>query len=396
MIIKWPKVIPLTPETREIRSQFHHVIDIAPTILEVTGIQEPEIVNSIQQQPIEGVSLAYTFGFDKKLRNGEGAKGTHKTQYFEMFGNRAIYKDEGEHEWMASTLHKSPVSKSIDPPPFDEDVWELFDLKTDFSQNQDLSTDNADKLEELQDLFLVEGSKYNVFPLDDRFVERGDVSLRPSFVSDRYHFEFYEGAVRLPEGTAPDVKNKSHQVTAYVTIPEGGAEGVLLALGGETGGYSFYIKKNKLGQNKLHYTHNYAGTPYDVVSLDDICSFDNVCMGDDVTLGFDFDYDSDSADCEDGVGCPATVTLLVNGNPIPDSKIQPLSIEGIPNIPHTVPARYSLETQDVGMDLLSPVSHNYKSPFEFTGKINKVTIDLEEPPCSGLLDCNIPDNLPLK
>ncbi|NER20944.1 MAG: arylsulfatase [Symploca sp. SIO1C2] len=381
MIIKWPKVIPLTPETREIRDQFHHVIDIAPTILEVTGIQEPEIVNSIQQQPIEGVSLAYTFGFDKKLGDGENAKGTHKTQYFEMYGNRAIYKDEGEHEWMASTLHKSPVGKGIEPPPFDEDVWELFDLKTDFSQNQDLSTDNADKLEELQDLFLVEGSKYNVFPLDDRFVERGDVSNRPSFTTGRYHFDFYEGAVRLPEGVAPDVKNKSHQVTAEVTIPEGGAEGVLLVLGGETGGYSFYIL-----DNKLYYTHNYLGDHYDVVSLNDICSFDNVCTGDDVTLGFDFDY---SGTYGDGLGSAATVTLLVNGETI--------AVDN-DTIPNTVPARFSLETQDVGMDLLSPVSHNYKDelPFAFTGTIKKVTIDLEEPPCSGLLDCILPDNLPLK
>ncbi|NER93155.1 MAG: arylsulfatase [Symploca sp. SIO1B1] len=394
MIIKWPKFIPPTPETREIRDQFHHVIDIAPTILEVTGIQEPEIVNSIQQQPIEGVSLAYTFGFDKKLGDGENAEGTHKTQYFEMFGNRGIYKDEGTHEWMASTVHAKPVGDE-ELKDFDEDEWELYDLKDDFSQGKDLSTDNPDQLEELKDLFLVEGGKYNVFPLDDRFVERGDVSLRPSFTAGRYHFKFYEGAVRLPEGTAPDVKSKDHKVTAEVTIPPEGAEGVLLALGGETGGYSFYIKKNKLGQHKLYYTYNFFGTHYDVVSIDDICSIDNVCMGDDVTLGFDFDY---SGTYGDGSGSAATVTLLVNGNPIPDSKIEPLSIEGIPNISNTVPARFSLETQDVGMDLLTPVSHNYEleSPFKFTGKIKKVTIDLEEPPCSGLLDCNIPDNLPLK
>ncbi|NEO89573.1 MAG: arylsulfatase, partial [Moorea sp. SIO3G5] len=291
MIIKWPKVIPLTPETRDIRDQFHHVIDIAPTILEVTGIQEPEIVNSIQQQPIEGVSLAYTFGFGNKLGNGEGAKGIHQTQYFEMFGNRGIYKDEGEHEWIASTVHKKPVG---DEPvkAFDEDEWELYDLKTDFSQSKDLSKseeeekdDYLDKLEELKDLFLVEGSKYNVFPLDDRSIERGDVSNRPSFTTGRYHFEFYEGAVRLPEGVAPDVKNKSHQVTAYVTIPEEGAEGVLLALGGETGGYSFYIL-----DNKLHYTHNYLGTHYDVVSKDDVPT------GDDVKLEFCFVYSGDYGD----------------------------------------------------------------------------------------------------
>ncbi|NEQ72647.1 MAG: arylsulfatase [Okeania sp. SIO2C9] len=402
MIIKWPKFIPPTPKTREIRDQFHHVIDIAPTILEVTGIQEPEIVNSIQQQPIEGVSLAYTFGFgidddddddDNDDDYGEGTEGTHKTQYFEMFGNRGIYKDEGTHEWMASTVHSKPVGD--DPlKPFDEDEWELYDLKDDFSQGKDLSTDNPDKLEELKDLFLVEGGKYNVFPLDDRFVERGDVSLRPSFTAGRYEFEFYEGAIRLPEGTAPDVKSKDHKVTAYVTIPPEGAEGVLLALGGETGGYSFYIK-----DKKLHYTYNFFGTHYDVVSIDDICSYGNVCSGDDVTLGFNFEY---SGNYGDGQGYPAEVTLLVNDEEIDESKFQPLSVFGQYNILQTVPARFSLETQDVGMDLLTPVAHYYdpescdsesddsescdsESHFPFTGKINKVTIDLEEP-CSGL-DC---------
>ncbi|WP_293100347.1 arylsulfatase [Moorena sp. SIOASIH] len=361
MIIKWPKVIKPGRWTSQLRSQFHHVIDIAPTILEVTGIQEPEIVNSIQQQPIEGVSLAYTFGFGDEDSDGKDAEGTHKTQYFEMYGNRAMYKDEGEHEWMASTLHRSPVGKGIEPPPFDEDEWELFDLKTDFSQDKDLSKDNPKKLEELQDLFLVEGGKYNVFPLDDRFTERGDVSLRPGFTTGRYHFEFYEGAVRLPEGVAPDVKNKSHQVTAEVTIPEKDTEGVLLALGGETGGYSFYIL-----DNKLHYTHNYLGTHYDVVSKDDVPT------GDDVKLEFCFMY---SGDYGDGKGNGGEVTLLMD-----DNKGNLFTTTG--KIEKTVPARYSLETQDVGMDLLSPVSHDYKdqSPFKFTGTIKKVTIDIEPPP----------------
>ena len=387
MIIKWPKFIATDSGTRQIRDQFHHVIDIAPTILEVTGIEEPEIVNSIQQQPIEGVSLAYTFGFGQIRDDGEGAEGTHKTQYFEIFGNRGIYKDEVDHEWMASTVHTKPVGD--DPlKPFDEDKWELYDLKTDFSQGNDLATDNPEKLKELKDLFLVEGGKYNVFPLDDRFVERGDVSLRPSFTAGRYHFNFYEGSVRLPEGTAPDVKSKDHKVTAEVTITDPDIEGVLLALGGETGGYSFYIK-----DKKLHYTYNFFGTHYDVVSIDDICSIDNVCSGDDVKLEFYFDY---SGEYGDGQGKVATVTLFVNDQAIPADNN---------TIEQTVPARFSLETQDVGMDLLTPVAH-YESEaceseaceseahFPFTGKINKVTIDLEEP-CSGL-DCIIPDNFPLK
>ncbi|NES64154.1 MAG: arylsulfatase [Okeania sp. SIO2D1] len=354
MIIKWPKVIPLTPETREIRDQFHHVVDIAPTILEVTGIQEPEIVNSIQQQPIEGVSLAYTFGEP----DDDTAEGRHKTQYFEIYGNRGIYKDEGDHEWIASTVHRKPVGDG-QLPDFDEDDWELYDLKTDFSQAQDLATTNPDKLEELKDLFLVEGSKYNVFPLDDRFVERGDVSLRPSFVSDRYEFDFYEGAVRLPEGTAPDVKNKSHRITANVTIPDENTEGVLLALGGDTGGYSFYVK-----DSKLHYTHNYAGTPYDVVSED------NVPIGEDVTLEFCFLYGQDG---REGDGQGGIVFLSMD-----DGQGNSYSTIDTDKVANTVPARYSLETQDVGMDLLSPVA-DYDSPFEFTGTIKKVTINLKKP-----------------
>ena len=356
MVIKWPKFIPTDSATRQIRDQFHHVVDIAPTILEVTGIQEPTIVNSTQQHPIEGVSLAYTFGFGDENSNGETAEGTRKTQYFEMYGNRALYKDEGDHEWIASTLHRSPIGKGVEPPPFEDDVWELFDLKADFSQAHDLSTENPTKLAELQDLFLAEGDQYNVFPLDDRFTERGDVSNRPSFTAGRNHFVFYEGAVRLPEGVAPDVKNKSHSVTAEARIPVlGGAEGVLLAIGGETGGYSFYIDEDK----KLHYTHNFLGTHYDVVSNDDVPTGD-------VTLGFNFDY---SGNYGDGRGCGATVTLLANDEPMSaNTNI----------IERTVPARYSLETQDVGMDLLSPVTHNYKSPFEFRGTLKNVTIEIEE------------------
>ena len=164
---------------------------------------------------------------------------------------------------------------------------------------------------------------------------------------------FYEGAVRLPEGVAPDVKNKSHSVAADVTIPKRLARGVILAIGGEMGGYSFYIKGKK-----LHYTHNFLGTHYDVVSKNDVPTGD-------VTLGFNLDY---SGNYGDGRGCGATVTLLVNDEPMAaNTNI----------IERTVPARYFLETQDVGMDLLSPVTHNYKSPFEFRGTIKQVEINIE-------------------
>ncbi|NEP35753.1 arylsulfatase [Moorena sp. SIO3B2] len=369
MVIKWPAKISNDSTERRFRNQFHHVIDIAPTILEVAGIEEPFMVNSIQQKPIEGVSLAYTFDDDKSKAyelctdptdqiEGEPDdlcqyKYVHNTQYFEMYGNRGIYKPDGENEWMASTLHRYPFTPTSGQmtQDFDEDTWELFDLATDFTQATDLSADNPDKLENLKELFMIEGSKYNVFPLDDRFSERGDVSLRPSFTSGRDHFEFYEGAVRLPEGVAPDVKNTSHDIIADVNIPDGGADGVLLGMGGEVGGYTFYVK-----DNKLNYTHNYFGQYCDITSTQDVPT------GDNVELKFTFNYDEENGE---NVGGGGTGTLFINGTQL-----------GQAHMDKTVPARYSLETQDVGMDLLSPTSYHYDSPFEFTGTLNKLTMDI--------------------
>ena len=383
MVIKWPAKISTDSSERRFRNQFHHVIDIAPTILEVAGIEEPFMVNSIQQKPIEGVSLAYTFDDDKSKAyelckdptdqiEGEPDdlcqyKYVHNTQYFEMYGNRALYKPDGENEWMASTLHRYPFTPTSGQmtQDFDEDTWELFDLATDFTQATDLSAENPDKLENLKELFMIEGSKYNVFPLDDRFSERGDVSLRPSFTSGRDHFEFYEGAVRLPEGVAPDVKNKSHQIIADVTIVDGAPEGALLGMGGEVGGYTFYVK-----DNKLHYTHNYFGQYCDITSTEELPT------GDNVELKFTFNYDEENGT---NVGGGGTGTLFIDGTQV-----------GQAHMDKTVPARYSLETQDVGMDLLSPTSYHYESPFEFTGTLNKLTMDIlstRDPKDDSISEC---------
>ncbi|MBV8883286.1 MAG: sulfatase-like hydrolase/transferase, partial [Chroococcidiopsidaceae cyanobacterium CP_BM_RX_35] len=336
MVISWPKQI---KDRGGVRDQFHHVIDIAPTLLEVTGIEEPRFYNGIAQKPIEGVSLTYTFD-----KSGEKADGKRNTQYFEMFGHRAIY-DDG---WMASAFHNRVPWSNAGTVPFEEDKWELFDLNEDFTQANDLSATNPEKLQEMQNLFLLEGEKYNVFPLDDRFAERTDVSLRPSFTTGRNHFVFFSGLTHLPEGSAPNTKNRSHSITADLVIPEKGAEGAILAMGGTTSGYTLYIK-----DDKLVYDYNW----FDVDRYS-ISSSSPVPAGK-VKVRFDFDYDG-------GVGKGGTGKLFINGRQVGQGRIE-----------KTVAGRFGVDTQDVGMDLQAPVSTAYKPPFTFTGSIEKVTIDLK-------------------
>jgi arylsulfatase len=215
MALCWPNGI---NARGEIRQQFHHVIDIVPTIMEVAGLPEPYMVNGIAQKPIEGVSMMYTF--DKK-----NAEERHVTQYFEMFGNRGIY----------------------------EDVWELYDTTKDWSQAHDLSKEMPEKLRELQDLFLVEAAKYNVFPLDDRRSERFNASIagRPDLPAGRTTMTFYPGMSHLTENTVLNVKNRSHTITAEVEIPEGGANGVIIAQGGRFAGWSLYVKDGAESQHPL-------------------------------------------------------------------------------------------------------------------------------------------------
>ncbi len=337
MVISWPKQI---KDKTGLRQQFHHVIDIAPTLLEVAGIEEPRFFDGIAQKPIEGVSLTYTFE-----KGANKADEQHDTQYFEMFGHRAIY-DDG---WMASAFHNRMPWITAGTVPFDQDKWELFNLNEDFTQANDLSAKNPQKLKDMQALFLLEGEKYNVFPLDDRFVERLDVNLRPSFTTGRNHFDFYPGMTRLSEGTAPNMKNKSHSITADLVIPEKGAEGVILALGGTTGGYTLYIKDGKL-------TYDYNWFDLDRTS---ITSSTSVPTGK-VKVRFDFDYDGG------GAGKGGTGKLFINGRQVGQGRIE-----------KTVPGRFGVDSQDVGMDLQAPVSNAYKPPFAFTGSIEKVSIDLK-------------------
>jgi len=332
MLVSWPKQI---KEKGQVRSQFHHVIDIAPTLLEVIGIAQPSMVHGVSQKPIEGVSLAYSFDEAK-------APGKRYTQYFEMFGNRALYHDG----WMASCRHGRLPWISFGTWDFADDKWELYHIADDFSQAVDLAEQYPEKLRELQDLFLAEASKYNVLPLDDRFAERGDVTLRPSYFYGLDSVTFYPGMIRLPEGSAPKTHNVTHTITAYAEIPPDGAEGVLVCLGGDTAGWSFYIM-----DGKLVYHYNWFDMErYEVVS--DV----NVPAGK-VELKCHFVNETSV------LGGPASVTLFINGEQV-----------GMGKIEKQVRGRFSVETLDVGLDTLTPVSKTYehKSPFWFTGIIEKV------------------------
>ena len=337
MVISWPAKI---KEKNGLRPQFSHVIDIAPTILVATGISEPEIYNGFEQKPMEGTSLVYTFD-----RGAESAPGRHETQYFEMFGHRAIYKDG----MMAAAFHNRVPWISTGTVPFEDDQWELFDLTQDFTQAKDLSAQDPDKLEDLQALFVEEGKKYNVFPLDDRFSERADVNLRPGFFTGRKHIEFAGDMPSIPEGSAPATKNVSHTITADLTVPQDGAEGVILSEGGLTGGFTLYVKDNKLA-----YDYNWFD-----LERTSITASKPMPTGK-VNVRFNFKYDGG------GPGKGGTVTLYVNNRKV-----------GQGTIPKTVAGRFGLESLDFGKDLQAPVSTAYKPPFTFTGTVEKVVLDIK-------------------
>ncbi len=230
-IVHWPNGF---AARGEVRDQFHHVIDVAPTVLDAVGIPEPQFVNGVQQSPYEGVSMRYAF-------DDAAASGQHETQYFEMFCNRGIYHNG----WTAVTRHSIPWDPSSALPAFDDDVWELY-ADTDWTQAHDLAAEHPDKLAELQRLWLIEVSKYNVLPLDDRRVERfnSDLAGRPVLVRGTQQ-RLFGGMGRLSENSVLNLKNKSHSVTAEIDVPDGGANGVIIAQGGEFGGWSVYLLDGK-------------------------------------------------------------------------------------------------------------------------------------------------------
>ncbi|HSZ37046.1 MAG TPA: arylsulfatase [Acidimicrobiales bacterium] len=337
MVLHWPGGI----EARgEIRDQFHHVIDVAPTLLDVAGIPEPTFVHGVMQHPMEGISMRYCFD--------DAAAGERRsTQYFECMGNRGIYFKG----WTACTKHRTPW-ETTGMPPFDDDTWELYG-PDDWTQARNLASSDPGQLAHLQRLWLIEATRHNVLPLDDRSVERFLASLagRPELVTGSSQILF-PGMRRLSESSVIAVKNRSHSVTAEVEVPEEGAAGVVIAQGGAFGGWSLYAVSGE-----LRYCHNLAGLRRDVVG-----SATAVAPG---VRQLRMEFVADGP----GLGIGGTVTLFADGAPIGDGRLEA-----------TVPLVYSGdETTEVGADLGTPVSEEYPpTGNEFNGKIRWVQINVDE------------------
>ncbi len=333
--VHWPKGI----KSKGLRTQFHHVIDIAPTILEAAGLPQPTSVNGSKQTPIEGVSLLYTF-------DDANAKSSHKTQYFEIFGNRAIYHDG----WLAGTVHRAPW-ESASRAKFEGDKWELYDTNADFSLTNDLARKNPAKLKEMQALFLTEAVKNGVLPLDDRLLERINAELvgRPDLMAGRTSLTVYDGMTGMTENVFLNTKNRSYSITAKTNIPDGGAEGVLIAQAGKFGGWSLYLKGGKPA-----FTYNVLGMRKFTIE-----STEPLPAGA-ATIKFDFAYDGG------GVGKGGTGTISVDGKTVAQGRIE-----------QTQGFIFSAdEGADVGLDLGTPVG-DYTVPFKFNGKIDSVTVDVK-------------------
>jgi arylsulfatase len=354
MVVAWPKVI---KDAGGIRNQFHHFIDIVPTILEASGIAAPLMVNGIAQKPIEGVSMAYTF--DKANAN---APSRHRTQYFEMMGDRALYQDG----WIASTKVVRPpwdTLGAVNPNPADNVTWELYDLSKDWTQFSDIAASNPARLKQMQDLFWVEAAKYNVLPLDASVATRV-IAPKPSLAAGRTAFTYSREVTGIPPGDAPSLLNTSYTLTADVEIPSGGAEGVLNTNGGRFGGYGFYILKGKPVFN-----WNLVGLKHERWESPEALSPGKH------TVEFDFKYDglgfaTLAFNNISGIGRSGTGELKVDGKVVASQKME-----------RTIPIILQWdETFDVGADTGTPVDdQDYQVPFRFTGKLNKLTLSIERP-----------------
>ncbi len=346
MAFSWPKGI---KARGEIRHQFHHVIDIVPTILEAAQLPEPYMVNGIAQKPLEGVSMAYTF-------DNPGAEDRHITQYFEIFGNRGIYH-EG---WTAVTHHSTPwIHRKR--PSFQADEWELYDTTKDWSQAHDLSKEMPEKLKELQDLFMIEAAKYNVFPLDDRTFERFNPAIagRPDLVAGRKTMTFYPGMDAFMENTVLNIKNRSHTITAEIEIKDGESDGVIIAQGGRFAGWSLYVK-----EGRVKYVHNYLDMEHYYVEAEEKLPDGKV------NIRYHFNFDGGKP------GAGGTGTIHYNNRKVGEGRIK-----------KTVPFGFSGdETLDIGHDLATPVTDDYPEgkKNKFQGKIYWVRLDLEDDDVSHL------------
>jgi len=340
MVVHWPKGI---KAKNEMRTQFAHVIDVAPTVLEAAHLPEPKVVDGTPQIPMEGVSMVYTFDNAK-------AKERHTTQYFEIAGNRAIYNDG----WYARTIHRAPWEMKV-RNPLEKDVWELYDLRADFSLTNDLAAKNPKKLAEMQALFMKEAETHHVLPIDDRVMERlnGQAVGRPDMMGGRTSITLAEGMTGMMESVFLNVKNKSNIITAEVEVPASGANGTIFAQGGRFGGWSLYAKNGIPA-----YDYNFLG-----LQRFSIASTKPLDPGK-ATIKFDFAYDGG------GPGKGGMGTLFVNNEKVAEGRIE-----------HTQAGMFSAdETADVGIDLGTPVVEaiGSEAKSKFTGKISKVTIEVKE------------------
>lgn len=339
MVMHWPNGI---KGKGELRSQWHHVIDVVPTILEATGLPEPRVVNGIPQRPIEGVSMAYTWEFPK-------APSRHEIQYFEMFGNRGIYYNG----WFAGTVHLKPWGQPENK--FPEDTWELYHVEEDFSMSTNLADKHPEMLEKLQQVFLAEAVKYNVLPLDDRREELFNPKLagRPDLMFGRTSLTLYEGMTGLLENDFINVKNTSFEIIAEVEVGDKPVNGVVLAQGGRFGGWSLHVK-----DGVPVYSYNYVGIDYTTATASE-----KLPKGKS-TVKMDFAYDGGGKP-----GAGGTATLYINDKAVGSKKIAATEF-----------SIYSGdETASVGVDLETPVTDDYtQATSKFTGKINKVTVNLKK------------------
>ena len=344
-IVSWPSGI---KSKGEIRSQFTHVIDVAPTILEAAGLPQPVSVDGLQQDPIEGTSMLYAFDDAK-------APEQHETQYFEMFGNRGIYHKG----WTAVTKHHTPWApmdeKRLD---FDDDVWELYDTTKDWSQSRDLSKENPQKLHELQRLWLIEATRYKVLPLDDRMTEKmnPDTAGRPTLIKGKTQLLF-GGMGRLSENCVLNLKNKSHSVTAEIVVPEKGAEGVIISQGANIGGWSLYAR-----DGKLKYCYNWGGFQHFIIG-----SAEKIPAGAH-QVRMEFAY------AGGGLGKGGKATLYIDGKK-----------DGEGDIGGTLAIVFSADDGcDVGEDSGAPVSPEYSSHGNaFNGEIKGVLLSIADDPANA-------------
>ena len=342
MIVHWPERI----TGGGVRQQWHHCVDLAPTVLEAAGIPVPDVVNGVPQAPMEGTSFAYSFS------DPEAAE-RHTTQYFEIHGSRGIY----DHGWTAVALHNQmPWSRPRRPAtPFADDVWELYDTASDWTQAENVADRYPEKLEELKQKFLVEAARYQVLPLDDRMKERFNPAEapRPDLLGERRSATLRSSMHGLREGVAPDVKNTSFTIAAEVTVPEEGADGVLIAQGGRFAGWALYVK-----DGRPVYCHNVAGARTWVRGEQVVPAGDHV-------VGLELTYDGG------GVGKGADIVLTIDGAACGSGRLE-----------RTVGFQFSMdETMDVGRDRGTPVTEEYPphpAHNAYQGEIKQVRIDLAE------------------